>query len=189
MKEIKHPWRLLAIVTIGGLAIDLFSKYLAARYLITGRPVHCIGDWVELVLIYNKGMVFGLDPGRIIHGFSVGGVFPYFNLIASIVLVLYYRVLRRTDRLMHWALALILPGALGNLFDRLVHRGMGVVDFIKVDLKFPPFNPWSIFNAADAWVTIGVGLMIASFIFEDRKKKQAETAPAPPVKDGATPEA
>jgi signal peptidase II len=74
---------------------------------------------------------------------------------------------------MHWALAIILPGALGNLFDRIIHPGLGVVDFIKMDLKFWPFNPWPVFNLADLFVTIGVGLMIACFLLEERRRKNA----------------
>jgi signal peptidase II len=87
--------------------------------------------------------------------------------------VAYYKFLKTSDRLLHWALAFILPGALGNLFDRLIHPGMGVVDFIKVDLGFRPFNPWPIFNVADAWVTIGVVLMIASFLFEGNRHERS----------------
>jgi signal peptidase II len=179
-KEIKRPWRLLAIVTLIGLFLDLWTKQLAAHALADGRTVRCIGDVLQLVLTYNRAAVFGIDPGHLIPGFSVGKVFPFFNLIAAVLLIVYYRFLRPTDRFLHWALAFILPGALGNMFDRLFHHGRGVVDFIKVDLGFPPFNPWPIFNVADSWVTIGIVLMIASFLFEGERRKHAQpNTPAP----------
>lgn len=65
---------------------------------------------------------------------------------------------------MHWGVALITPGALGNLFDRLVYPARGVVDFIMVDLGFPPFNPWPIFNIADIYITVGVAIILFEFI-------------------------
>ena len=172
-REIKHRWRLLAIVTVAGLLLDLWTKQMIARSLADGHVVRCVGDVVQLILVYNKAAVFGIDPGRFIPGFSVGKVFPFFNLIAAVILVIYYRYLRSADRFLHWSLACILPGALGNLFDRLFHPARGVVDFIKVDLGFRPFNPWPVFNVADALVTIGIILMAASFLFEGDRRKEA----------------
>jgi signal peptidase II len=55
----------------------------------------------------------------------------------------------------------------------LFHPARGVVDFIKVDLGFRPFNPWPVFNVADALVTIGIILMAASFLFEGDRRKEA----------------
>ena len=170
-KEIRHRWILLAIVAAVGFFIDWWTKHLAAGHLSSFEPHRLLGDWLELVLVYNRGAVFGLDPRQLIPGFPVNLFFTVFHVLAVIILVLYYRWLKKSERLMHWALAVILPGALGNLFDRIMHPAMGVVDFIKMDLRVWPFNPWPVFNMADAWVTIGVCLMILVFIFEDRRRK------------------
>ena len=172
-KEIKHRWWLLAVITAVGFCLDWWTKYLAVRHLSSFEPYRCIGDYLELVVIHNKAAVFGLDPRRLIPAFPVNLFFTVFHVVAVIVLTVYYRYMRKTDRLMHWALAIILPGALGNLFDRIIHPGLGVVDFIKMDLKFWPFNPWPVFNLADLFVTIGVGLMIACFLLEERRRKNA----------------
>jgi signal peptidase II len=171
-KEIKHRWWFLIIITFVGFFIDWWTKSLAARHLSLFETVPVVGNWLELVLVYNKGAVFGLDPRQIIPGFPVNLFFTVFHVLAVIFLTVYYYYLKKSDRLMHWALAVILPGALGNLFDRIVHPARGVVDFIKMDLKVWPFNPWPVFNMADAWVTIGVGLMIICFIFEERRRKK-----------------
>jgi signal peptidase II len=171
-KEIKHRWWLLVIVAAVGFFIDWWTKYLAAKHLSSFETYRLAGDWLELVLVYNKGAVFGLDPRHLIPGFPVNMFFTVFHVLAVIILVAYYRYLKHYDRLMHWALAVILPGALGNLFDRIMHPAIGVVDFIKMDLRVWPFNPWPVYNMADAFVTIGVGLMIACFIIEDRRRKK-----------------
>ncbi|MBN2189144.1 MAG: signal peptidase II [Chitinispirillaceae bacterium] len=171
-KVIQHRWALLVMVTAVGFLIDWWTKYLAVRNLSTYEPLRLAGDWLELILVYNKGAVFGLDPRQIIPGFPVNLFFTVFHVAAVIILTVYYRFMKSADRLMLWALAVILPGALGNLFDRVMHQAQGVVDFIKMDFGFWPFNPWPVYNMADAFVTVGVCLMIVAFIFEDRNRKK-----------------
>lgn len=161
---------MLVAVAAAGFFIDWWTKYLAVQHLNMFEPRQVVGSWLELVLVYNKGAVFGLDPTRLIPGFPVNIFFTVFHVIALVVLALYYRYLRNSDRLMLWALAIIFPGALGNLFDRLVHPASGVVDFIKMDLRIWPFNPWPVYNMADAFVTIGVVMMIICFLLENRRK-------------------
>jgi signal peptidase II len=172
-KEIKHRWWILIVVTAAGFIIDWWTKYLAAKYLSQSAPCRLAGSYLELVLIYNRAAIFGIDPRHYISWFPVNQFFAFFTAFASIGMVVYYRYLKKTDILMHWALAVILPGALGNLFDRILYPARGVVDFIKADIGFWPFNPWPVFNMADAWVTIGIGLMILSFILEERRRKKA----------------
>ena len=179
IREIRHPWLLLGVVTVIGLAADLVSKLLAEQWLPIGQPRSCLGKTLELMLIYNRAGVFGIDPGNVIPGFHVQNFFPFFNLVAALLLLVYYRFLKRSSVFMHWALAFVMPGALGNLLDRIIHPARGVVDFIKVDLGFPPFHPWPIFNLADAWVTIGIILMAVSFLFEEQGKKNASEAAIP----------
>jgi signal peptidase II len=178
-KEIKGRWWILATVTAAGFLIDWWTKKLAVMHLSPVEPHRIIGHALELVLVHNKAAVFGLDPRHLVPLFPLNQVFTVFHIVAVIVLVVYYRYLKKAETLMHWALAIILPGALGNLFDRVVHPAQGVVDFIKVDTGFWPFNPWPVFNAADAWVTIGVCLMILHFFLEERRKKALPAAGKP----------
>jgi signal peptidase II len=173
-KEIKHRWWLLGMAAIVGFFIDWWTKHLAAAHLSPFEPYNVVGNYLQLVLVHNKAAVFGLDPRQLVPGFPVNLVFTVFTALAVIVLIVYYRYLKKTDILMHWSLAIILPGALGNLFDRIIRPGQGVVDFIKMDLKIWPFNPWPVYNMADAWVTIGVCLMIISFIFEEHRRKKEQ---------------
>jgi lipoprotein signal peptidase len=53
-------------------------------------------------------------------------------------------------------LGLILGGALGNAFDRIINGG-GVTDFIN-------FHFWPVFNVADSAVTIGVVLLVIGYL-------------------------
>jgi signal peptidase II len=179
-REMKQRWLVLAAVAIVGFALDWWTKMLAAGHL-GGEPFRLLGSYVELTLVYNKAALFGLDPRRIIPGFPINIFFTFFTILAIAVLVAYYRHLKKSEILLHWGLATILPGAMGNLFDRIVHPSLGVVDFIKLDLRVWPFNPWPVFNLADFYVTLGVGLMIVSFILEERRRKRgSEIANAAP---------
>jgi signal peptidase II len=76
------------------------------------------------------------------------------------VLLRWLYVMPREQRLLALSLGLIMGGALGNLWDRLV---LGyVVDFISVHYQghyFPAFN------IADAAISIGAALMIFDSLF------------------------
>jgi signal peptidase II len=69
--------------------------------------------------------------------------------------------LRRDETWLALALALLLGGAIGNLWDRVL---LGhVVDFVQVYLPFLPwrlFNPWPAFNVADSAISVGVVLLL-----------------------------
>ena len=62
---------------------------------------------------------------------------------------------RSTDRLLPAAFALIIGGAAGNVYDRLVHGA--VVDFLH--FHYQAYS-WPAFNLADAAITLGVVLML-----------------------------
>ena len=62
---------------------------------------------------------------------------------------------------------MILSGALGNLFDRIVYRA--VPDFI--DFHVGNFH-WFVFNLADIFITFGViGIIILEFTDNNKEKK------------------
>ena len=175
-------WLMFIGVTLFGFLLDWWTKHLAAVHL-AGGPFRLFGSIIELVLVYNKAALFGLDPRRIIPGFPINVFFVFFTTIAIAVVVAYYGRLKKTEILLRWGLASILPGAIGNLFDRIVHPSLGVIDFIKLDLRIWPFNPWPVFNLADCYVTLGVGLMIVSFIREERRRMHAPNAQGSETED------
>ena len=75
-------------------------------------------------------------------------------------------MIRKSDPVRKYALLLVLGGALGNFFDRLIYKA--VPDFI--DFHVGNFH-WFIFNIADIFITIGVVLIILIELFEDKNKK------------------
>jgi signal peptidase II len=160
-------WILFVSVSILFFIIDLLSKRWAENFLCHREPLRVAGNFVQLVLVFNKGVIFGFDPRRFVPWFPLGVFFFVFSILAIIVILYYFSKLCRSDILMRWGLTFILPGALGNLADRIVHFRAGVVDFIRIGISETVY--WPIFNAADVLVTVGVALIFISFFREERQ--------------------
>ena len=106
---------------------------------------------------------------RIVHGTNTGSAFGLFAgftnllILASIVgiaAVLYYFYRQGNNAIaLRISLGLIVGGALGNLFDRVVFGK--VVDFISVGW-------WPSFNIADSAISVGMFLLIFTMIFGER---------------------
>ncbi len=146
-------WYLLAVLLI---AADQVTKHLASSQLIYGEPV-AVTSFFDLCLLHNKGAAFSFLS-------QAGGwqqwLFGAVAAIVSLVLVVWiYRLPAAATRL-GLGLALVLGGALGNLWDRLT---LGhVVDFIH--LHYQGYY-WPAFNLADSAITLGAALLILDNLF------------------------
>ena len=173
----KHPWIFLAAVAVVGFVLDIATKRWAVAALEPRQQIKVVGDALSFVLVYNKGALFGLDPRNLLPWLPLNLVFYVFSVVAIAIVFYYYRMVHGKDTLAQWGLALVLPGALGNATDRILHPDRGVVDFIMVDLNVWPLDPWPIFNLADIYVTVGVLAIIASIIRDEiRRKATAEAS-------------
>jgi signal peptidase II len=170
-------WITFSAITVLGLAIDLYTKYCAVANLRMGIPVRIAGDYAQLLLVYNKAAVFGLDPRRLMPAFPVNTFFTVFSIIAIVLVTLYFRTLKRDDVLLRYGICLVMPGALGNLFDRIIHPQSGVVDFVRLGISETLY--WPVFNMADVYVTFGVILIFISFLFEGGNRKSPEKSNPP----------
>jgi len=124
-----------------------------------------IPDLLSWTLAYNTGAAFSFlaDSG----GWQ-RWLFTLIAVVVSVVLVVWLKRLGRGDTWLAIALALVLGGAVGNLFDRVV---LGhVVDFILVHWqdrwRFPAFN------LADSAITVGA-IMLALDMFKSKKSGEA----------------
>jgi signal peptidase II len=173
-----NRWVLLAIVAVAGFGADLATKLWALANITQGALQPVWGDVLGWTLTFNKGALFGMNPANWIPGFPTRWFYVLFTVVMVPVLVyLYSRVDVVKGRLGLWGMALLVPGAAGNFVDRILGRP-GVVDFIRVDLGFPPFDPWPIFNLADAWITIGIALVFLDMIRQDLAARRARKAQA-----------
>lgn len=151
------------------LALDWVTKRWALEAL-AGAPRELFGGLLPLTLAFNKGAAFGVRIGEDSRWFFV----PV-TIIALVLLGVLYRQAAERDFLRIGSIALVVSGAIGNLWDR-VRWDRGVVDFLgPVDLGFWDFP---IFNVADVAITCGAVLLAISFWFEEQEERRAAATAA-----------
>ena len=138
-------------------AVDRLTKWMIeTRVSFYDRHV-VIPGFFEIVHSENQGAAFGLfaqSTSQLRTVLLIG-----FSVVALVTLVVMLWRTSRLDRKTSIALALILGGALGNVFDRVVREG-GVTDFL---LFYIGSYEWPAFNAADSAIVIGSGLLLLDF--------------------------
>jgi len=150
------PWLWLSAAVV---ALDQATKHLAERFLSLHEPVSVL-PFVNLTLTYNPGAAFSFLGGA---GGWQRWVLSALALGVSVFIVIWLRSLPRDGTWLPCALALILGGALGNLWDRVVLGA--VVDFI--DVHYAGWH-WPAFNVADSAISIGALMLLASVLRGER---------------------
>ena len=146
------------LVAIAWFVADYFSKLWALETLGNGVVMR-LTPWMDFKLAFNKGAAFSL--------FADGSGWQrwFFMGIATVIglWLCYAIVFERTNALTRLAYASILGGAIGNLYDRILHGK--VVDFISwhIDNAY-----WPTFNVADVGICMGVGFLIIAWFVEWR---------------------
>ncbi|MEH0147594.1 signal peptidase II [Corynebacterium sp. Q4381] len=164
MKEMDGRGYLKAVAAIMVLvaAVDQGVKQLMLSWLEPGQPQPVIGDWFRFYLLFNPGAAFSM-------GQNMTWLFTAFQLAFVVGALIYApRIANRWELV---GIALIAGGALGNLCDRLF-RDPGfwfghVVDYISV-------GNFAVFNIADACITVGVVVFIASMLLHPDHETPAE---------------
>ena len=133
--------------------LDRYAKLFILNNLTDNT--YYINDYINLDLVWNRGIGFGLlaSNSSMIYNFIT-------FLIGAVILALLYIVInsKTLDKLIF---SIIIGGALGNFYDRLVFKA--VPDFI--DLHYNNFH-WFIFNIADIFITLGIIVFIMKGLFE-----------------------
>jgi len=194
-------WATLLVVFLGGLALDISTKYWAFR-TVAGRPieltyeeashpsfrppphepVHAVPwDLLDFSLVVNHGAVFGIGQNQrgVFVAFTIGAV------LAALWVFGWWTHAR--SHLAHVGIGLVLAGGIGNLYDRLVYGA--VRDFLHMlprwqlpfGLRWPGGNdevfPW-VFNIADVQLLAGMGLLLLAVHASERAaKRQARVTP------------
>ena len=126
-----------------------------------------IPDLFSWTLVYNRGAAFSFLASE--SGWQ-RWFFAVIALSVSVVLVVWLKRLKSNETWLAIALALVLGGAIGNLYDRVV---LGhVVDFILVHWKTQWYFP--AFNIADSAITVGA-IMLALDMFRGNKPASSNT--------------
>ena len=148
----------LLILTI--FFLDRFSKI----YVISYHEKNFGSDlynskFLNISLIWNEGIAFGL------FSFSDKFFYHILSFIIGVVILIILVMLSRSEGLKKYSLLMILGGALGNFYDRIIFEA--VPDFI--DFHVENFH-WFIFNVSDIFICLGVIFMIILEIVSNKKE-------------------
>jgi signal peptidase II len=148
-------------ITLGAFALDRLTKYAIESLTPLGFHKPLIANFFALVHASNPGLAFG---------FFADAPSPRVSLLLTLATLFVCALLTWLLFAGHAGVAagrsgvaLILGGALGNLFDRALFSS--VTDFF--DVQFGSYH-WPAFNIADTSITVGALLVAYEILFQHK---------------------
>ena len=165
----------LAFARVAGEPVDLSTTGGRAEAIPAHDPVIAVPKLLAFRLTLNRGAVFGLGQGGVALLAVVSAV------AAIVVFTMGYRLPPEAQR-SRVLLAMILAGALGNLWDRVMYDAVRDLFLLFPGVNLPfgwswpggarGLYPW-IFNAADVYLVLALGAF--AFGLDQTRTKQQET--------------
>lgn len=152
-------WRWLTLIIASVLAADQATKHAIEKYTSADYLRVVIPGILNLIHTHNPGVAFSLFADS--HSPAVRFMLLAFSIAVIIFLFWLLAAERAGGRMGQIGMAMILGGALGNVFDRLTERG--VIDFIDLHIQS---HHWPTFNIADSAIVIGAALVLLE-LFRD----------------------
>ena len=140
------------VIVITILALDRWTKSLIQSRLDLNDSISVIDGFFNITYVRNTGVAFGVFSSISSPAKSI--ILSGFAMLAAALVIAYSLRTPLRNRLLQVALALILGGALGNLYDRLAYGY--VVDFLEF---YVHSYSWPSFNVSDSAISIGVILL------------------------------
>lgn len=157
-------------IAAGIFLLDRWTKWLVSQKISLFESVTVIPGFFKITHLRNKGAAFSLfadapEAWRL-------ATLVIFSVVAMVVVLVLLVKTSKQFSSQGAALSLILGGAIGNLWDRVLHGW--VTDFLLVYYKR---WEWPAFNAADSAICVGAVLLIAEMLF--KREHAAEAAKMP----------
>ncbi len=144
-------------LTLFVIFVDQITKHIAVKHLLLFHP-YPVTQCFNLTLLHNYGAAFSFL--NFAGGFQ-RWLFTITTVVICIIILITLNRISHKRYLLTGGLALILGGAIGNLWDRIT---LGyVIDFI--DLYVKTWH-WPVFNLADTAVCIGVFLLFIDTVLK-----------------------
>ena len=156
-------WTFLPIGLAGAaivLAADQISKWVIVDLVMDPPRIISVLPVFNLVLVYNRGVSFGLCDSC--------GAYVLSALAVAVSGGLVWWLRKAETRLLALALGVIIGGAIGNVVDRL--RFEAVVDFL--DFFIPGYAHGPAFNVADSAIFAGVAIILLDAFIAGRVKNE-----------------
>ena len=145
----------------GLFAIDRLVKVFLLNFLQDNQLNSLrLNNFFEVILVWNKGVSYGLFPQQ---SYSGQLVIIFFSLIICFWIA---KFITNSDiRYRSITIILILAGASSNMIDRLIYGA--VADFFHFEIAT---YSWYVFNIADIYIVSGLLILIYAFIYPNIKK-------------------
>ncbi len=147
-------------------ALDRLTKWIIDTRVSFSDTFKVIPGFFDIVRSQNSGVAFGLLNDSTWEWRTA--LLVAASLAAVVVVSVMLWKAHRLDRLSLWGLALILGGAAGNVFDRIVSGR--VTDFLLFYIRD---YQWPAFNVADSAIVVGSGLLMLDLL---RPKRTANVS-------------
>ena len=141
---------------------DRLTKIYLINLQSTGTDIDFyIYPFLNFYLVWNTGIGFGLAS------MEANIYYHILTLIIAVIIIGLIFYLIKSKAIYAYLIALVVGGALGNLFDRIYYYA--VPDFI--DLHLGNYH-WFIFNVADIFITVGIiGLILVELLKKEKTIK------------------
>jgi signal peptidase II len=156
----------LFLISLFILALDRVTKITVAHRLSLHNSISVIPGFFRIIHAENPGAAFGIfadSPSPLKLGLLIA-----FSIIALLIVSVLLWKNSHTMTSTGIGLAMIVGGAVGNLWDRLVSRH--VVDFL---LFYVGQHQWPAFNVADSAIVVGAGLLVLEIVFTKSPSQQS----------------
>lgn len=155
----------LLLVSLVVVALDRVTKLLVAKNVALGSAIVVVPGVFRITHVLNIGAAFSLFADAASPMAVRIGLILFSLLAAGIVMAMLWKY-GRTFSLASVGFALVLGGAVGNLYDRIhLHY---VIDFLEV---YVFGYHWPDFNVADSAITVGAVLLLAEMMWPDGSAK------------------
>lgn len=151
---------MVLLIIFLGLIADRVTKLWALKALKDGSDVVIIKNLFSFSYLENRGAAFGILQNKVVF-------LAILTIAMTIAMIFYIYKYKPQSKLLKVSLALIIAGAIGNLYDRIFYKY--VVDFILLHYKEVYYFPT--FNVADMLVVFGTIILAFCIIKEDHNGK------------------
>ena len=154
-------WLMITVAAVV-VGLDRVTKLWIMGHIQPGHAIVVIPKVFRLTHVLNTGAAFSMFESST-SPMLVRNLLVAFSVVAVVVVVLLLWKMGRGVTLTSVALALILGGAIGNLYDRI--RYQHVVDFLEVHIVH---YHWPDFNVADSAIVVGACLLLLEMLWPQR---------------------
>ena len=142
------------LVAVFAFIIDFISKLVISNLLIENQSIKVINNFFYITYVKNTGVAFSMLEGNVLF------------IVVMTVMIMFFLIKyinsKKFNVFESVTYGMIIGGAVGNLFDRLIHGY--VIDFFDFYI-FGYDAP--IFNIADIFIVVGIGLVLVSSFKEE----------------------